>query len=102
MIKAYIDDDLSADELTAFLEHIDKCPECKEELAIQFLITEGLNTLNTGDSYDLQSSMEEKMLRSHREIHIHNRLFWIRNFGVILVVAAAAVMGILIYFLFFR
>lgn len=102
MIPAYIEDDLSTDELSEFLDHIDTCPECKEELAIQFLITEGLNTLNTGDSYDLQSSMDEKMLRSHRDIVIHNKLFWIRNFGVILVLVTAAVLGVLVYSLFFR
>ena len=101
MIPAYIDDELESGELKEFLDHIDSCPDCKEELAIQFLITEGLNTLNSGDSYDLQSSMDEKMIRSHREIHISNRLFWVRNTGVVLVFAMAIVLGFIIYsFLF--
>ncbi len=97
MIPAYIEDELSADELKEFLDHIDVCPECKEELAIQFLITEGLNTLNTGDSFDLQSSMNEKVQRSHRDIDIHSKLFWIRNIGVALVLIFGGIFGVYLY-----
>ncbi len=85
MIPAYIEDSLDADELKAFLEHVDSCPECSEELSIQFLITEGLNTLNDGDSYDLSSAMKRKVEESHRNINVHNKLFWIRNAAVCLV-----------------
>ena len=85
MIPAYLEDSLEADELKDFLEHIDSCPECSEELSIQFLITEGLNTLNNGDSYDLSSAMERKVEKSRHDINVHDKLFWMRNVALLLV-----------------
>ena len=38
MIPAYLEDDLSAKDLQAFLEHIDNCADCSEELSIQAII----------------------------------------------------------------
>ncbi len=96
MIPAYLEDSLEADELKAFLEHIDSCPECSEELSIQFLITEGLNTLNNGDSYDLTSAMKQKVEESHRDISFHDKLFWIRNVavGLVLIMIMAAIAAV--------
>ena len=31
-----------------------ECPGCKEELVIQFLVTEGMQRLEDGDAFDLQ------------------------------------------------
>ncbi len=102
MIPAYLEDDLSAKDLQAFLEHIDNCADCSEELTIQFLITEGLSTLSTGDSYDLQTAMTDKVRESHRDITVHNRLFLLRNIGVILVVLMTIAAFVAVYLVFFR
>ena len=102
LIPAYLEDSLDAKDLQAFLEHIDNCPDCSEELSIQFLITEGLSTLSTGDSYDLQTAMTDRVRESHREISVHNRLFMIRNIGVILVVLFAVAALAAVYFVFLR
>ena len=101
MIPAYLEESLDAREMQEFLDHIDNCPECKEELTIQFLISDGLKTLETGDNYDLQSAMDDKVSSSHREIELHNRLFTIRNVGVglVLLMCAIAVFGV--YYVFF-
>ena len=102
MIPAYLEDSLDPKPLQAFLEHIEDCPECKEELTIQFLITEGLSTLSNGDSYDLQSAMTDKVNRSHHDIDLHNRLFLVRNIGVGLVILMCTLAAGIIYFVFFR
>ena len=97
LIPAYLENSLEPDELLEFLKHIDECSECREELSIQFLITDGLNSLNTGDSYDLQSAMEEKVSHSRKEIERHDRLFRMRNLLVTIVIAAFVIAGITIY-----
>lgn len=101
LIPAYLSDELEADDLKGFLEHIDKCGECREELAIQFLITEGLNSLSTGDSYDLKHAMEERVSRSKGQIKLHDRLFAMRNFSVALVGGALLISVFLVYFYLF-
>ena len=98
MIPAYLRDELEPDDLLEFLNHVDTCDECREELSIQFLITDGLNSLNTGDSYDLQSAMDDKVRSSRREIENHDRLFRLRNLFVMLVGVAVIVAGLTLYF----
>ena len=38
-IPLFLRDDLDTDDLREFMEHIDKCEECREELSIQFFGT---------------------------------------------------------------
>ena len=102
MIPAYLEDSLDAKDLQAFLEHIDNCADCSEELSIQFLITEGLSTLSTGDSYDLQTARTDKVRESHRDINVHNRLVMVRNIGVGLVVLMTIIAIACVYLVFFR
>lgn len=97
MIPSYLRDDLDTDELASFLEHIDSCPDCKEELSIQFLIKEGLSSLSTGDSYDLQSAMEDKVLKSRKAIDIHERLFRLRNLGILLVFTVIVILCLFLF-----
>ena len=44
--------------LQEFGEHMQECPGCKEELVIQFLVTEGMQRLEDGDAFDLQRELE--------------------------------------------
>ena len=37
LVTPYIRDELAGDELEAFLNHIDECPNCREELEIYFM-----------------------------------------------------------------
>lgn len=84
-IEEFLNDDLDNRTLRQFLRHIDSCPDCKEELSIQFLVTEGLNALENGDTYDLNNSLKTRLERSRREINISKKLFWTRNITFITV-----------------
>ena len=46
-IPLFLRDDLDTDDLREFMEHIDKCEECREELSIQFLVQEGMARLES-------------------------------------------------------
>ena len=54
MIPQFLDDDLTTEELREFMEHIENCTDCKEELTIEFLVSEGLVRLENGAVFDLQ------------------------------------------------
>lgn len=41
-----------------FFEHMDSCAECKEELRIQYLISEGMARLEDGKSFDLNKELD--------------------------------------------
>ena len=43
LVTPYIRDELAGDELEAFLNHIDECPNCREELEIYFMVDVGLS-----------------------------------------------------------
>ena len=46
LVTPYIRDELAGDELEAFLNHIDECPNCREELEIYFMVDVGLRQLD--------------------------------------------------------
>ncbi len=59
-----------------FVEHWRNCPNCKEELNIQFLIDEGLVRLEEGGDFDLQKEMHELLQEANRKVRFHER--WLR------------------------
>ena len=38
MVNRYIEHDLSVDELENFLEHVENCPSCYDELETYFIV----------------------------------------------------------------
>lgn len=65
-ISKFIEDSLEGRELREFIDHIGHCEDCKEELSIQFLVTEGLSRLENSSSFDIQGRLNEKLKRGDR------------------------------------
>lgn len=97
MIPAFLQDDLDGRELRRFIEHIDSCPECMEELSIQFLVVEGLEQLESGNNFNLQSGLSKKMSSARYEIKVNKTLkytlFWLE-----IAVALAIIISLVILF----
>lgn len=74
MIPAFLRDDLDSRELKRFIEHIDFCPECMEELSIQFLVAEGLERLESGSNFNLQNALAKKLWGAKHEIRVNQTL----------------------------
>ena len=55
LVTPYIQDKLSGDELEAFLEHLEHCRNCQEELEIYFMVDVGLKQLDTGKYISLDA-----------------------------------------------
>ncbi len=94
-IPSFLNDELDGDDLADFLEHIEECPECKEELSIQFLVSEGLEQLEQGNNFNLQEALVETLDSADDRIRINRALrhilFWLE-----LAVAAAIVAAVII------
>ena len=61
LIQDFLHDRLDEIKLTEFLEHIDECENCRDELRIQYLIYEGLERLETGDTFDVDKDLSDLM-----------------------------------------
>lgn len=83
--------------LKDFYEHMQSCPDCKEELTIQFLVTDGLHKLETSESFDLQREWDERMTEAQKKLkrgeNILQTGFWAE------VIAIGVIVGIVLFLL---
>ena len=74
-IPFFLQDELDGSKLEEFVEHVETCPECKEELSIQFLVAEGLERLEGGNNFNLQEELLMKLEDAEHRIGVHRRLW---------------------------
>lgn len=67
-ITAFLDEELDGKSAENFLHHIEECPECREELSIQYLVKEGMVRLEEGGSFDLSKDLKELITQSYKKI----------------------------------
>ncbi|MCL2719027.1 MAG: zf-HC2 domain-containing protein [Lachnospiraceae bacterium] len=63
-IPDYQADKLSTKKLTEFMTHLSGCSACQEELAIHYLVHDGIMHLEDGKAFDLQQIMDGHKERS--------------------------------------
>ena len=73
LIPDFVDKRLDYAATKLFLEHINNCTQCKEELNIQFLVNEGLVRLEEGEAFDLQKEMRELLGTARKKVRVHER-----------------------------
>lgn len=96
-IPAFLQDDLDCKDLEQFIEHIEGCSECKEELSIQFLVSEGLERLEAGGSFNLQHALTTKIEEARNQVRIRHGLQY-TLLCLEVAVAAAIVIALIIVF----
>ena len=67
-IPLFLEDKLNRKEAKGFFTHMDECEVCKEELRIQYLVTEGSVRLEEGDSFDLNKELDVKIAQTAKKI----------------------------------
>lgn len=98
LVTPYIRDELSGDELEAFLNHIDECPNCREELEIYFMVDVGLRQLDNGSgTYDIAGDLERKIEDSYLKVS-HMWMFRIFRYAVNTLGAMAMAVMVLLQF----
>lgn len=65
MVIPYINDKLSVMELEDFIEHIETCENCREELEIHYMVDVGLKKLDEDSgTYDIVGDLKRKLEES--------------------------------------
>lgn len=77
MIPLFLEDELDTEDLREFMEHMEKCDECKEELTIQFLVEEGMARLETGNVFDLQNELKVQMCNAEHTLKFRENMQWL-------------------------
>ena len=70
LIQDFLHDRLDEIKLTEFLEHIDECENCRDELRIQYLIYEGLERLESGETFDVDGDLAKVMQQQHNRLRM--------------------------------
>ncbi len=82
LVMPYIQDQLSGQELEDFLEHVEGCPGCQEELEIYFTVEVGLKQLEEeSGSYNIKGEMEASLEAARQKVRLA-RLFKIVYYAV--------------------
>jgi hypothetical protein len=99
LIPRYQAEALSTKELKAFLAHIDRCEECQEELAIHYLINEGIIRLEDGDAFDLPQIMDAHKARATAQLKRRSAMQMLVYIFEVLIVLAVITVLLLVFFI---
>ena len=64
MIPIFLTNKLNSRQLDQFLEHVENCSECMEELTIQYLVMIGTSLIEEGQSFDLRKALNELLIEA--------------------------------------
>ncbi len=90
LIPDFMKDRLDYSAMKRFIEHMERCGNCKEELVIQFLVTEGVQRLEDGRAFDLQKEMDQRISRIKRKIKLHGNMI---RLGIAMEIAAVCILA---------
>ncbi len=99
MIPDFIDDKLEYAQLARFRDHYVSCQECREELAIQYLVREGMARLEEGSAFDLQKELDRHLDEARKKIAYN---VGILKLGVVAEIAVMTVIGFGVMWILFH
>ena len=87
-VRPYINDELTDEELEAFIGHIRACPSCYDELETYFTIYKTLNVLDRDEAADIDNihrALEDDLARKEGYLTRHHRRQ--ETFGMLIMIA---------------
>ena len=94
MIPAFMQDTLDNNSLRIFLEHLDGCKGCREELEIQYLVSKVFDQQDAGQEVNLSKELPALIEKERKLLKGRTRLAIIAG-----IIAAAVVIILLIVLL---
>ena len=98
MVNKYINHTLPLNDLEDFLEHIEKCSSCYDELATYFIVHKAMQQLDDNDSgsvMDFKSLLEQDIRKSRR--YIRKKKLGRFSVGVLLCILIVALAAFMVY-----
>lgn len=99
LIPAFFDDRLSPGQLSRFLHHYDTCAECREELSIQLLISQGLARMESGEAFNLEEELDACVEKERIRLERRQRAARLAAFYEIMTLSAFAA-AVIFYIMF--
>ena len=94
-ITLFINDSLTGDRMKEFIEHIEECQGCFDEMETNYLLKEALNRLEVEGSYDLHGALMEKIKNTRKCVEVHEVITMLRR--VVLICAGIALLFELVF-----
>ena len=70
LVMPYLRNQLTDEELEGFLEHIEECANCREELEIYYTVEIGIRQLDTDTgSYNIKGALEAAITASKQRLY---------------------------------
>ncbi len=98
LIPDFIKQKMNYRILKAYCDHVKECDECREELTIQFLVTEGMSRLEEGDAFDLNRELDKRIEEARRRLSKSERI--IRAGAVLEMIGMLAVLCVVFWIIF--
>ncbi len=96
LVMPYIKDELTDEELGQFLEHMESCPDCREELEIYFTVNVGITQLDSEvGNYNIKGALEAAIEQSKQRLQVI-RCIKIAKYAVSTVSVMALVLTVLL------
>ena len=93
LVTSYIHGELDEATLEEFLEHIETCENCQEELEIYFTVDSGIRQLDSdADNYNIKGELEELLEESRQHVRRRRMLQAVRYSVDTLMVMSLGVM----------
>ena len=94
-IPLFIGDRLTGTRLKEFVEHIESCSGCFDEMETNYLLKEALLRLEVEGSYDLHGDLMAKIKNTKKCLEVHEMITMLRR--VVLISAGIALMFELVF-----
>lgn len=98
MVNSYIEHELPVNELEEFLDHVQNCSSCYDELETYFIVHEVTQQLDDNSSnsvLNFKGLLEQDIRKSRRYIRKKKSSWFLVGAGICLLIAALA--AILVY-----
>lgn len=89
LVRPYLEGQLSDRELEEFLDHVEQCPVCYDELEVYYSIYHTLNDRSDGGNYNFTEKLDRRLDASRRYL---KRRFFYKIFRVVVILTAEAAM----------
>ncbi len=90
LTPAWLKEELTGKKAYEFLEHMESCNECREELHIQFLVTEGTARLLNASGFNLDEELALKVENYQKKLKHDHRMnmiiYWMEAFALAAIV----------------
>ena len=98
MIPLFLLKQLNSRKLDQFLTHIEECPDCMEELTIQYLVMIGSSLIEEGKSFHLKKALNELLAEARKEVKKWKVLTFLSYIAEIITYIVMAIIIIVVMF----